>query len=117
MLAASTADELQKYYLGPNDSYEILEQCFAAESLNEATKTVSGFDADRIGLVETTQDDYKRYDLSWTCAGETQQVCRGTILYDGNYYYSLTFACAEDSAQEHLTAGEEMLKTFELTQG
>ena len=116
VLAASTADALQNYYVGPEDRYEVLQQCFTAESLNEAVKAVTGFDADRIAVVETRQGDCQRYDMSWTSAGETTQVCRGTILHDGSYYYCLTFACAEDFSREYLSAGEDMLQSFALAE-
>lgn len=81
--------EDRKLYLAEN--YEIMLETMASGDLDATIRTLTGYDSDRLTVVQTRQGDAVRYDFVWTAAGESgEQLGRGAILDDGSYHYCLS---------------------------
>ena len=73
----------------------------AAGDLNATVKALSGFSSDKLTVMESKTDTIKRYDFTWTAAGESGDlVFRAAIMDDGEFHYCVTtIAEAKDMAE------------------
>lgn len=79
----------QQVYLSEN--YEIILETMDSGDLNATVRTVSGYDKEKLTILETQQQDVTRYEFVWVSAGEEgERLGRGVILDDGNYHYCLS---------------------------
>ena len=98
------------------DGYELRLQTVNALSLNEALLQVTGFEEENLTVLKTRDGAYDRYDCAWCAAGEEgQQVGRTAILYDGNYYYSVTAMADSGSAFALTPVWQEILDSITLS--
>jgi hypothetical protein len=94
VLAAEDGAEL--YFC---DGYVIAVQTAPAGDLSKTLRNLCGYDRQQLTLMETGQVGAKRYDWTWTSAGEgAVQVGRGAVLDDGDYHYCVTVMADEGSA-------------------
>ena len=79
--------------------YTMCLQILPAGDISETVRTLSGYDLSELTLMQTQCNDHARYDWVWVAAGENGDVlCRGAILDDGNFHYTLNvFANAEEA--------------------
>lgn len=78
------------------DDYEVTLQTMDGGDLDTTLKSCTGFDRERLTVLETQKDGFKRYDCAWTALGEgAESVGRVTILDDGYYHYVLTVTGAD----------------------
>ena len=79
----------RKMYLG--EDYEIMVETLESGSLDATLRSLTGYPADRLTVIRTSQNDVDRYDFVWTAAGEQgERLGRGAILDDGDYHYCLS---------------------------
>ena len=94
VLAAEDGAEL--YFC---DGYILMLQTASSGDLNQTTRTLCGHDRDKLTVMETKLGGVKRYDWTWTSAGEGNvQVGRAAVLDDGDYHYCVTVMADEDSS-------------------
>lgn len=97
-LAVSGEDGNMKIY--ECDGYLMVLQTFDSGDLQKTIRSLSGFSPEQLTVMESTCGDHVRYDWIWTAvAEEGDMVCRGAVLDDGGYHYSLyVMAPAGESA-------------------
>ena len=72
------------------DGYTLVLQTLDGGDFARTVRTLSGFLPEKLTIMETTAQG-RRYDWSWTAAGESGElICRAAVLDDGNYHYCLT---------------------------
>ena len=82
-------NEEQQVYLG--EGYELMLQTCPAGDLSGTVRGLTGYEKDKLTLIQTQWQDVTRYDFVWVSAGEAgERLGRGTILDDGAYHYCLT---------------------------
>lgn len=87
------------------DAYTIMLQTFASGDMTATVQALSGFAPSQVTMLESRCGDHARYDWVWTAAGEGGDViCRGAVLDDGSYHYSL---CVMAQASEAGSLSEE----------
>lgn len=97
------------------DGYSLCMQTLESGDLEQTLRTVSGFSSDRLQLVQTEQRGVKRYDFVWAAAGEgTDQLCRGAILDDGNFHYTLCVMSDADKTGDYVEIWDEIFSSFTL---
>ena len=70
--------------------YDIHQTVMESGDLRKTVKTLTGIELEDIYFVSTRTDNAKRYDGTFCTTGETgQELCRITVLDDGNYHYCL----------------------------
>ena len=80
------------------DDYVLTIQTAPAGDLDRTARTLCGYGADRLTVLQTKTAGTKRYDWTWTSAGEGNvQVGRAAVLDDGDYHYCVT-VMADESA-------------------
>lgn len=99
--AVETVNSEQKAY--ECKDYSLWTQTVTAGDLNATVKALSGFTPDKLTVMESKTDTRKRYDFTWTAAGENgDMVFRAAILDDGEFHYCVT-AVAEAKDMADLT--------------
>ena len=91
--------------------YTLSLQTMPSGDLAATVHTLSGFDASQLTLLHSCCNDHDRYDWVWVAAGENGDVlCRGAILDDGDYHYTL---CVSADADADVTdAWNELFRSF-----
>ncbi len=99
------------------EDYTICIQTFAGGNLGETIKFSTGFDSDRLVIIETKQNGVSRYESAWTCLGEQgEQVGRMAILDDGSYHYVMTVLTDADNAGLRQEELQSVFLSFHLAE-
>ena len=82
-------NEEQQIYLG--EDYELMLQTTAGGDLSGTIRSLTGYEKEKLTILQTQWNDVSRYEFVWASAGERgDRLGRGTILDDGDYHYCLT---------------------------
>lgn len=98
------------------DGYSLMLQIMDAGDFERTAKALSGFDVEKLTVMESKTGTVRRYDWVWTAAGEGGDVlCRATVLDDGNYHYCLcTMAPATDAGKLQQT-WNQLFRSFSVS--
>lgn len=97
------------------DGYSLCMQTLQSGDLSRTLQTVTGFPAEKLQLMETASDGITRYDFVWAAAGEGgDQLCRGAILDDGSFHYTLCVIAQADTAGQLEQSWQEIFSSFGL---
>ena len=100
-----------RLYIG--DDYTVTIQTMTGGDLDATLKSCTGFERDRLTVLETEKDGMKRYDCAWTAAAEeSQSVGRITILEDADYHYVLTVTAPGSKIDAMTAAWAELSDSF-----
>lgn len=81
------------------DGFTVSVQTLESGDLEKTLRTVTGYSREALTLIQTQQEDMKRYECVWTAAGEGEtQVGRTCVLDDGNYHYAVTVMAGESQS-------------------
>ena len=95
--------------------YEIVLQTFASGDLSGTVREISGHELDSLSVMQTGQENVKRYEFVWAAAGETgDQLGQAVILDDGNYHYTMTVTRKADPAAASQVSWSEVFESFRL---
>ena len=93
--------------------YTMSLQTLPAGDLAATVRTLSGYDASQLTVLQSQCDDHSRYDWVWVAAGEEGNVlCRAAVLDDGNYHYSLCVFADADAAAYLTETWNELYSSF-----
>jgi len=102
--------EGRKLYLA--EDYEIILETLDSGNLDATIRTITGYDSERLTVIQSRQGDAERYDFVWTAAGERGgRLGRGAILDDGSYHYCLA---ALRDAEDPLIVWQDVFDSFSL---
>lgn len=97
------------------DGYTVAVQTLPGGDLQRTVKEISGYEKEKIQLVETKQDTLTRYHMVWTCAGEGgDSVARAVIVDDGSYHYAVTVMADAQKAGALSDTLQEILNSVTL---
>lgn len=97
------------------DGYEIQLQTLAAGNLDATLRTVTGYGQQELSLIRTGINGIKRYDLVWSCLGESgDRVGRAAIYDDGNYHYVLSVLTDADRVRDWEEVFSELFAGYSL---
>ena len=99
------------------DGYEIVVETFSAGDLSSTVRSLTGFDAEALTVMQTKRDGYNCYECAWTSAGETGfQTGRTKIIDDGAWHYSLTVLAPSETAGQLQDQWQQLFESFGLAQ-
>lgn len=97
------------------DGYTLCVQTLEAGDLERTMRAVSGFSTERLQPIKTEHQNVIRYDFVWAAAGEAgDQLCRGAILDDGNFHYTLAVMSNADKSGDLFETWDEIFSSFGL---
>ena len=113
--AAAAALELENQEFYQCQGYELMLQTLPSGDLDATVRQVSGFPEEKLTILKTDPDLWKRYDLVWSAmAQEGELVGRAAILDDGNYHYVLTVLAPADTVVQLEETWGEIFQSFSL---
>lgn len=81
------------------EGYTVAVQTLPGGDISRTAKEISGYDRDKLGLVETKKDSVTTYHLVWSSVGEGgDQISRAVIVDDGSYHYAVTVMASSRDA-------------------
>lgn len=81
------------------DGYELMIHTRSGGDLNATVKTLCGYDADKVTVLQSQKGGIKRYEWVWTTAGEGgDQIGRAVVLSEGGYHYCVCAMAGSDAA-------------------
>ena len=99
------------------DGYALAVQMLQSGDLDETIREVSGFAPDQVTVLRTKTQDADRYEFVWSAVGEGgDQLCRGAILDDGSYHYTLTAMADAKAAGDLERQWDAIFESFRLDQ-
>ncbi|MBQ6851433.1 MAG: hypothetical protein IJO04_00155 [Oscillospiraceae bacterium] len=97
------------------DGYTITVQTMVSGDLDKTVRTVTGYGAKELELLQTRQSGLKKYECVWSAAGEAEtQIGRACILDDGDYHYVVTVMAGESVAGTLRQTWQELFASFRL---
>lgn len=95
------------------DDYTIHLQTLQASDLQSSIRQISGFDREKLTVLESACTDHDRYEWVWTAPGEGgDAVFRCVLLSDGDFHYALTVSADADDAGSLTEQWNALLGSF-----
>lgn len=112
LLASSNGWNL---YATETGDCEIQTGAFLASSLDSAVRQLSGYDADRLLIIETTRFDLPEYQFAWyTDREEGGYLCQADLVMDGMRCYAVVCSRAEAAGSAYDGAIRQVFSSFGL---
>ena len=97
------------------DGYEVIRQVLPAGDLSATLRSLTGYERDKLSVIETGAGELVRYSCVWTAAGETGDIiARATVLDDGEYHYCLTVMTNADDVGKYQAQWQEIFASYSL---
>ena len=97
------------------DGYDVIRQVLPSGDLSQTLRTLTGYERDKLSVIETSAKNLNRYSCVWTAAGESGDIiARAEILDDGQYHYCLTVMTDADHVGKHQAAWQEIFSSYSL---
>lgn len=95
--------------------FTVSKQILEGGDLEKTVQNLTGKSQEELQVIKTVHEDWDRYDLVWTSAGEDGlQVGRACILDDGNYHYILSTMAEEEKAGQLREVFQDMYDSCKL---
>lgn len=99
------------------EDYEIYIQTLSSGDIQSTIRTVSGYPAEELTVMETQKDGVRRYEFVWACAGEGgDRLGRGVVLDDGSYHYTMSVLRDEKTSEESQITWSRLFDSFQLAE-
>lgn len=106
------SDSEQLYF---TEEYQITVETVSGGDLDTTVRSLSGFDREKLTLMETAQNGVTRYDFVWAAAGENGDLLgRAAILDDGSYHYCLSVLRPADTTHTTQISWRDVFDSFGL---
>lgn len=113
LLLSEKGNDAEQFYLCKD--FTVAVQTFSSGDLSRTLQLVTGYDRDRVGVLELQDGDWKRYECVWVSAGESgDRLCRAVILDDGEFHYVLTLEALAENALQVRESWQEIVGSFSL---
>lgn len=97
------------------DGYTATVQTVSRGDLDRTCRTLCGFGADSLDIVETSSGGWKRWDWVWTAVGEGgDTVGRAAVIDDGNYHYCVSVMSDTGAAGELEAEWTALFRSFSV---
>ena len=107
-------NDAQQVYL--SDDYEIILETKEAGDLNATIRALSGYDKEKLTVMETQWEDVTRYEFVWVSAGEQgDRLGRAVVLDDGNYHYCMSVLRDAEEPKMSQVVWSDVFSSFTLT--
>jgi len=82
-----------------SEELEVLTTRFQSADLNAAVRHLSGFDADRLNILQTSRFDLPEYQFAWYSQSEEGgRLYRANLVMDGMTCYAVVCSAAEEKS-------------------
>lgn len=98
------------------DGYTLTTQTLEGGDLDRSLRTMTGYGAEDLTVLETDREGFRCVTCAWTSAGEGgDQVGRLVLLDDGAYHYVVTVMAPADRAGDLRDTWDSLLNRVTLS--
>ena len=102
-------------YEQKDGDYEIVCETFPASGIEGIVRRLTGFEKDKLDVIETTRFGLPEYRFAWCSDSEEgSRVCRADVIFEAPYCYALTFSVREDAASRYHSTQEQTFASMSL---
>ena len=95
---------------------QVETSAFQAVDLNAAVRYLSGFEADKLTILQTTRFDLPEYQFAWYCqTAEGGRLCRADLVMDGMNCYVVVCSFSEEAGEPAWAEARQVFSAFGLT--
>lgn len=106
------SDSRQMYL---SEDYEILLETLSGGDVDATIRSLTGYEKDKLIVMQTQWDGVERYEFVWVAAGETgDRLGRGVILDDGNYHYCMSVLRDAENQKMSQIVWRDVFASFHL---
>lgn len=106
------SDSRQMYL---SEDYEIILETLSGGDVDATIRSLTGYEKDKLTVMQTQWDGVERYEFVWVAAGETgDRLGRGVILDDGNYHYCMSVLRDAESQKMSQIVWRDVFASFRL---
>lgn len=106
------SDSRQMYL---SEDYEILLETLSGGDVDATIRSLTGYEKDKLTVMQTQWDGVERYEFVWVAAGETgDRLGRGVILDDGNYHYCMSVLRDAENRKMSQIVWRDVFASFRL---
>ena len=99
------------------EDYLVAVQTVASGDLSKTFRLVTGYEKDRLEILQTQKDGRKRYECVFVSTGEGETlVGRACVLDDGNYHYVITAMAGESVSGELVDEWNNLFASIRLVE-
>lgn len=99
------------------DDFCVMVETFSAGDLDSTIRSITGYDKEKLTVLERSTDGLRSYECVWASAGEGgDQVGRMLILDDGEHYYALSVMADAQKAGELAQTWQLLFDSFSIGQ-
>lgn len=111
-------DSARQVYAAEDGAYEIVSEVLLDTSAQSIVRNVTGFEPERVQLVETRRDGLTEYQFAWySGSDEGGRLYRADAVLDEPYCYVLLFSASEQSGTKYDSTAAEVFASMRLTDG
>lgn len=96
------------------DDFEIAVMTLEGGDLTKTIQEITGFQKEKLTVMETQIGAIKCYECAWAAAGETERIGRLAIMDDGYYHYAVSAMADAAKAEEVRECWNELFRSFRL---
>ena len=94
---------------------EVETRVFPASDMASAVKVLSGYEEDRLNILQTERFDMPEYQFAWVTQTECgQRLSRADIVIDETACYAIVCSTLEQSGNAHAEDVRQVMATFGL---
>ena len=100
------------------DGYSVILQTMESGDLDATLRTVTGYEREKLSVMEIEGEALDRYECIWLAAGEGgDQMGRAVILDDGNYHYTVSLLADAEQVGALAETWQDILSSINLNIG
>lgn len=89
---------------------------FFVSDMDTAVRQLSGFEAEKLTVLQTSRFGLPEYQFAWYCQTEEGgRLCRADLVMDGMTCYAVVCSFLEDAGESAWTEARQVLSSFGLT--
>lgn len=116
----SLTDRVQNCSLYETDDgrWQVQTQMFLASDLDTAVRYLSGYEADRVTILQTSRFGLPEYRFAWYCQTEEGgRLCRADLVMDEMVCYAVVSSTAEETGDCYEQQIRQVFASFGLSAG
>lgn len=109
--------ETFQLYSTDNGELEIETQTFLTAGVDSAVKTLTGFSAEELTILQTTRFDMPEYQFAWVAQTEQgARLYRADMVLDGTRCYAVVCSSLESAGDYYAFQARQVFSSFGLYQ-
>lgn len=97
------------------ENYSLWTLTLPSGDLTATVQTISGFRPEMLTVIESCKGEWKRYDWTWSAAGEDGDlVLRAAVIDDGDYHYCVCTMAQDEYMAQLQQAWNALFASFSI---